>query len=152
MISFRSAASIVAMFFEIVPAPAVSFHSPAARPEFTTTPPFAPLAPRWMCMMLSSVVAGQPLTSTSNLPLFVALFSVTVAVPLHDASALVIGGTSSVESRFAVKRKLVCGVGAGVAVVGAGVAVDWLAGGPPQAARARLAARPMARRFMQIPP
>src|SRR6185503_8350577 len=117
----------------IFPAPAVSVSSPAARPEFTTTPPFVPAAALCMWPMLILVSAGQPVTSVSNnavAPVMTPAASlvvvrVNVPLPAHVASAPAIGGTSFDVLRSAVKMYLSCGVGAGVGVA---ATVGWVVG------------------------
>src|SRR5688572_20836998 len=124
MMSVARAASTVGVVLLIFPAPAVRVSSPAASPELTTTAPFAPAAALWMWPMLILVSAGQPVMSVSNTAFAAVMvpaaslvvFSVKVPLPVHDASALVIGGTSFEGLRSAVNTNLVCGVAAGLGV------------------------------------
>src|SRR5436309_7262313 len=124
MMSVARAGSTTGCVLLIFPAPAVSVSSPAASPEFTTTLPLTPAAPLWMCPMLIAVLVGQPVMSVSNnalaavmVPLAsLVVVSVNVPLPEHEASGVVIGGTSFDGLRSAVKTNLSCGVGAGVGV------------------------------------
>src|SRR5687767_287171 len=146
MMSVARAGSTVAVVLLIFAAPPVRVSSPAASPEFTTTLPFAPAAALWMCPMLILVSAGQPVTSVSNSAFAAVIvpaaslvvFSVKVPLPVHDASALAIGGTSFDGLRSAVNTNLVCGVGDGLGV-GDGVG-DGAAAGVLQAQSSNTAA------------
>src|SRR5688500_15148834 len=90
-----------------------------------------------MWPMLILVSAGHPVMSVSNTALAAVIvplasfvvFSVNVPLPVHDASGLVIGGTSFEGLRSAVNTNLVCGVGDGLGVgdaVGDGAAAGLL--------------------------
>src|SRR5262249_20737642 len=78
-----------------------------------------------MCASVMMVPAGNPekttLTSKVAAVMFPlpsrVVFSVSVAVPLAPASALLIGGTSLVDERFAVNTNLFCAVGAGAGLL-----------------------------------
>src|SRR5206468_3695921 len=141
MMSVARAGSTTGCVLLIFPAPAVSVSSPAASPEFTTTLPLTPAAPLWMCPMLIAVLVGQPVMSVSNnalaavmVPLAsLVVVSVNVPLPEHEASGVVIGGTSFDGLRSAVKTNLSCGV--------------WDGGHPPP-----LAAHPGTARATPSPP
>src|SRR5437588_2121273 len=70
------------------------------------------------------VVVGQPVMVRSNWPVAAVIlpveslvvFSVNVPLPVHEASASAIAGTSFEVLRSAVKTYFSCGVGAGVGV------------------------------------
>src|SRR2546427_8830998 len=115
MICEMIAASPVTVRVNVTPPP-VSVRSPALRSVLIRTGPFTPVAPSWMCAMLSCVVAGQPATTTSNFALVPV--KVIVAVPAQLASASAIGGVWVPALRPALKG--VAGVGAGVGLGGAG--------------------------------
>src|SRR5438128_1520701 len=146
MICEMMAASAVTVRVNVTPPP-VSVMSPALMPVLIRTGPFTPVAPSWICAMLSCVVAGQPATTTSNFTLVPVKF--TVAVPAQVASASVIGGFWLVALSSALN--VVAGVGAGVGV-GVGATVGAVVGRsvgdgdaavvapPPQAAIAMAAA------------
>src|SRR5438093_11594152 len=87
--------------FEKVTPPLVSVRSPALRPVSIRTGPFTPVAPSWMCAMLSWVVAGQPSTTTSNFTLVPLML--IVAVPPQLSSAWAIGGFWFVALSWALK-------------------------------------------------
>jgi hypothetical protein len=103
------------------PDPLVSTFCPAVMPLFTTTLPFTPDAAWWMCARLIGVPAGKPVRFTTNVAVAaVTLFAesrvttiVTVALPLPEASAPVMTGTSFAGESAAVNVGLV-----GVEVVG----------------------------------
>src|SRR5712691_9913788 len=156
VIRVMSAASAVTVRENVTPPP-VSVRSPALMPVLITTGPFTPVAPSWMCAMLSCVVAGQPATTTSNFALVPV--RVTVALPAQLASASAIGGFWFVALSSALK--VFAGVGAGVgvgvgatvgAVVGLSVGVGDAAvvAPPPQAAIAMAAAARHANRRIPV--
>jgi hypothetical protein len=78
---------------------------------FTTTPPFAPAAPVWMCARVMLLVGVRPVTvnAKSNVPPVIALLAsrvgvnVTVAVPVPPDSGPVIAGTSFAARKSATK-------------------------------------------------
>src|SRR2546428_11441523 len=126
------AASPVTVRVNVTPPP-VSGRSPALRSVLIRTGPFTPVAPSWMCAMLSCVVAGQPATTTSNFALVPV--KVIVAVPAQLASASAIGGFWLLALSSAFK-----GFAGGGAGVGGGVAAARGAGGGgvvPPVVRAR---------------
>jgi hypothetical protein len=100
--------------------------------------------------MLIAVLDGQPLIVTSNFA--VVDVNVTVALPVHVASAPAIGGTSFVDLSSALKVLAGVGVGVGLAVGEAvGVGVDTAAVPPQAAIRIAAAAMPANTRMFDPP-
>src|SRR5438045_4384532 len=143
MSAARSAVTARLSFVIDVPPVVRAIGSVAFIVESTTTLPFVFASPLWMCEIVIIVVAGNPLSTISNLAFAPMSFpvesfavkSVTVAVPLPLASASVIGGFSSAGDRSAVKTKGFAGLAAAVGAgpVGAGGAVADRRPGRPQA-------------------
>src|SRR5579859_4029914 len=162
MRSVASSGFIVRLSFVIVAEPPVSATAVSAvMPALITPAPLAPAAPLCARSATILVVAGKPLRLTSIFalaPMVLPVESfaseiVTVAVPLPLASASVIGGTTSLGERSAVKTKVlaIVGVGVGAAVVATATGAELAAPepAPPHAATTRPAmATAMYARFM----
>src|SRR5437868_7745897 len=101
-----------------------------------------------MWKSVTIVVVGQPLIVRSNWPVAAVtlplvsfcVFSVNVPLPVHEASASAMAGTSFVVLRSAVNTYFSCCVGDGAGVAVGATVGDGAVAAPPQAATSMAAA------------